>query len=700
MITVSVQNKCPVCGDFPGRTWGKVIKYACPSCQTEVSVREDDFPRGGGVNVVCPSCKSILHLPDHIWCPQCRKGLVGLDQILQYIAEENGVSVEVLTRQGNPPKPSVADLLRFNEQFNHLGFFGTSSSESLPASATPASFSPMPVQEAAPAVEGPSVLVKTAPKATVRITRVVFGLIALAVLIAIFVMVPRSRSVTKPIIGSWVGTATDESRNAAFLFSFRVTQDDKIPAITWMFSNGAVISFVETPITDNSFAARAVIDGDELLLEGKFDSPTTAKGTYSSGRWSDGAWTATVAPTTEGPTVTEAALVETIPTEAPTEVAVLPTGHAIAKLVVWVDDQRAPLLLELGKEFQVDTGVVLEVMQKQFRTIRDELLVAGPAGEGPDILIGMHDWLGELVASGLVAEVDLGPNAGEFTDESVAAFTYNGKLYGMPYAVENVALIYNPEAVTEAPATWGDVKVLSQAGIDAGAKYGLIIQENDPYRFYPIQTAFGGYVFGKNADGSWNPQDVGINSAGTISAATWLDSMYVDGLLDRTAMVNVESMRAAFINGDASMMIDGPWVLNDLREAGVPYVIANLPAGAQPAKPFLDVQGFLVSAFSQQAPLAQSFLQQYVATPEMMKAISDLNLRPSAFKSVNAAIEDSDIKAFAAAGAGSDAMPNIPQMSAVWWAWGNAIQSVSMGQQTPAVAMNSAQEQILTTIGQ
>lgn len=392
---------------------------------------------------------------------------------------------------------------------------------------------------------------------------------------------------------------------------------------------------------------------------------------------------------------------EATPTEAPAEApTVAPAAAATAKLVVWADEQRAPVLLELGKKFQADTGVALEVVSKQFGAIRDDLKVAGPAGEGPDIMIGAHDWLGELAASGLVAPVELGPNAGEFTPESVAAFTYDGKLYGMPYAVENVALIYNPEVVTEAPATWDDVKALSQAAKDAGAKFGYIIQENDPYHFYPIQTAFGGYVFGKNDDGSWNPKDVGISSAGTISGVSWLDGMYADGLLDRTASINYDLMSAAFNNGDASMMIGGPWMLSGMREAGVPYAIAKLPAGTEPAKPFLGVQGFMVSAFSKQALLAQSFLQQYVATPETMKAIFDLNPRPSAFKSVNDAIDDPDIKAFAEASVGSDSMPNIPQMSAVWTAWGNAIQLVSQGKQTPTEAMTAAQEQIVTAIGQ
>jgi maltose-binding protein MalE len=38
----------------------------------------------------------------------------------------------------------------------------------------------------------------------------------------------------------------------------------------------------------------------------------------------------------------------------------------------------------------------------------------------------------------------------------------------------------------------------------------------------PIQTAFGGYIFGADATGAWNPDDVGLDSEGEI-AGSYLD---------------------------------------------------------------------------------------------------------------------------------------------------------------------------------
>ncbi len=409
---------------------------------------------------------------------------------------------------------------------------------------------------------------------------------------------------------------------------------------------------------------------------------------------------ATEAPAAETPTEAAAAEAPTAApaAETPTEAAAAASGDCQATLVVWADEQRAPVLLPLGEKLKADTGVCLNVVQKQFGQIRDDLKVAGPAGEGPDILIGAHDWIGELVNSGLLAEVSLGDKTDKFMPESVAACNFNSKLYCMPYAVENVAFYINPDLVPTAPTTWDEVKTLSQEIKAAGTKYGYLIQENDPYHFYPIQTAFGGYVFGKDANGNWNPADVGIGSQGTIDAFTWLDGMYADGLLDRGAAINYDLMSAAFQNGDAAMIIGGPWMLDGFRSAGVPYKVVPLPAGpAGQAKPFLGVQGFMISAFSKQPLVAQTFLQQYVATDETMSAFLEANPRPSAWVAANANLDD-DLKAFEQAGVGSDAMPNIPQMSAVWSSWGTAMQLVSQGKQTPAEAAAEAQKQIETAI--
>jgi arabinogalactan oligomer/maltooligosaccharide transport system substrate-binding protein len=404
---------------------------------------------------------------------------------------------------------------------------------------------------------------------------------------------------------------------------------------------------------------------------------------------------------------TEAPAAEAAPTEAPAEEAAAPTEAPAAEaaadtgvsLTIWADEQRAPILETLGEAFSQQTGVSLVVVQKAIGDIRSDFITAAPTGSGPDIILGAHDWIGELNASGLLAPVELGPNAANFAPNAVQAYTFtDGKVYGMPQATENIALIYNTDLVPTPPTTFDEVKTMSADIKAAGTKYGFLRQVGDPYHYYPIQTAFGGYIFGQNADGSYNAEDLGLNSEGSVAALTWLDSMYADGLLDRNANITGDLMLSAFQNGDAAMVISGPWAINGIKAAGVPYAVTNIPAGTQPGAPFMGVQGFMVNAFSKNQLLAQTFLQTFVATDATMQAFFDKDPRISAWMPVADKIEDPDLKAFAEAGKVAQPMPNIPAMNSVWGGQGDAITLVETGKLTPQEGADQAQSQVSTAI--
>lgn len=403
----------------------------------------------------------------------------------------------------------------------------------------------------------------------------------------------------------------------------------------------------------------------------------------------------TQAPQAKQPTKAPAPTEAPEPTEAPTEP---PMEEPTAELLIWADDTRAPALEPLVADFKGGYGVEVTVQQVGFQDIREQVKVAGPAGEGPDIFIGAHDWLGELVVNGLVASIDLGDKRDRFLDAAVNAFNYDGTLYGVPYATENVAFVYNPELVPEPPQTWDAVKALSAQLVEAGeAKSPYTIQTNDPYHFFPIMTAFGGYVFGRTEDGSYDPSDVGIDSEGSIAAAKWLAGMVEVGYIEPG--VDYDVLHTLFEQGDAAMIITGPWALPRIRESGIPYAVTKIPAGpAGPARPFLGVQGFMVSAFSDNQLLAETFLLEFVATEETMQRIFEVDPRPSAFLPVREKIEDPDIAGFAEAGVNGMPMPAIPEMSAVWTAWGDAIELIITGQASAEEAFKNAAEQIRTAI--
>jgi maltose/maltodextrin transport system substrate-binding protein/arabinogalactan oligomer/maltooligosaccharide transport system substrate-binding protein len=361
-------------------------------------------------------------------------------------------------------------------------------------------------------------------------------------------------------------------------------------------------------------------------------------------------------------------------------------------ITIWADDTRAPILIDLAESFQAEYGVGLIV--EQVADINDQFPIAAPAGEGPDILILAHDRIGGFFASGLLAPIDLGDKADEFYPVAIDAFTYEGQLVGMPYAVENLAFFYNTDMVDAAPTTWDEVISVGSALVDSGdATYALALT-GTTYDAYPLQTAFGGYVFGVN-DNGYDPSDVGIDSAGMIAAGDFIQENVTAGYI--SSSTDWDTAHLQFETGEVPFLMAGPWALDRLRAAGVPYAITTFPAAEQVGQSFLGVQGFAVNALSENVLLAQTFLTEFVATQEVMQQLASAGNRPSAYVSVTS--DDADIAAFGESGADAVPMPAIPEMGSVWGSWGDAFTLIINGEQTAEEALTNGAAQIRDLIG-
>lgn len=395
----------------------------------------------------------------------------------------------------------------------------------------------------------------------------------------------------------------------------------------------------------------------------------------------------TAAPTeapTEAPKPTEAA------TEAPTEAA------PAATLRIWADDTRAPALEKLAPAFLAEYNVALNIELKS--SLRDDFQLAAPLGEGPDILFGIpHDQVASIVANGLAAELDLGEKAAQFVPSTLDACKYDGKLYCMPYATENLAFFYNTDLVETAPTTWDEVVEMGEA-LKAEDKVDYIMAvTGTTYDLYPLYTAFGGYIFGKDANGNWNDQDLGVDSEGMIAAAQWLKDQLDKGNIP--ADWDWANNHALFETGAAPFIMAGPWALDRIRQSGIPYAITNFPAGpAGEGYPFSGVQTVLINEQSENKLLAQAFLTEFVATEDTMTELYNVGQRPSAFISVLEKLDDADLIAFGKAGINATAMPAIPAMGSVWGNWDTSILLVRDGKQDAKTALKEGAEKIRALI--
>lgn len=366
--------------------------------------------------------------------------------------------------------------------------------------------------------------------------------------------------------------------------------------------------------------------------------------------------------------------------------------ESAGEITVWVDADRASVLEDAAADFTEDTGVDVKLVQKEFGEIRDQFVQQVPTGEGPDIAVGAHDWLGVLVTNGVVAPVELGDGAADYEKVAIDAWSYEGQIYGVPYAIENIGLLRNTDLAPEAPTSYDDMIAKGQA---AGTEYAFLVgldpEAADPYHLYPFQTSFGAPVFGTNADGSYNPDDLQIGNAGGQAFASWLAAQGATGTGVLNTNINGDLARENFVAGKSPFFLTGPWNVPAAEDAGINLAVDPIPsAGGQAAQPFAGVQGFFLSSESENKLAATEFLVNYIGSEEVQTALYEVGGRtPALTAAYEAAVAGDPITAgFGAVGAEAVPMPSIPEMGAVWEFWGVTETAIINGAGDPVELWN------------
>ena len=356
------------------------------------------------------------------------------------------------------------------------------------------------------------------------------------------------------------------------------------------------------------------------------------------------------------------------------------SNDAAATLTIWADDTRFTQVETISQDFTAKTGVKVDVVQKSESDMDQEFTTQVPTGNGPDLIVMAHDKLGALVSNGVVAPVDLGEAKSQFADVAVKGVTYNGQTYGVPYAIESVALVRNNALTKDEPKTYDD---MIASGKTAGKQYPFVIQmgtEGDPYHFYGFQTSFGAPVFNTNADGEYT-SELAMGGSGGTDFANWLKAQGDAGII--APSITADIAKQAFLDGQAPYTVTGPWNVAAFREAGMDVSVLPIPsAGSQAAQPFVGVQMFYQSAKSANPVAAKQFFN-YLATSKAQEQMQKLGGRASAMPEVAAASDDQDIKDFSKVAEGGALAPAIPAMGAVWNFWGQTEADIVTGKDTP-----------------
>ncbi len=361
------------------------------------------------------------------------------------------------------------------------------------------------------------------------------------------------------------------------------------------------------------------------------------------------------------------------------------------KLLVWINgDKGFNGLQAVGDRFAEELGV--EVVVEHPESVTDKFQQSAATGDGPDIFIWAHDRFGEWAAAGLIAPVEPSQEVRDgIFDFAWDAVTFDGQVWGYPMAVEAVGLIYNKDLLPNPPATFEEIPDLD---LPEGVA-PILWDYNNTYFTFPLLMANGGYAFQKDASGSYDPMDTGVNNDGAKAGAGVLRKFIDDGVMP--SGVDYGVMDAAINKGEVAMVINGPWAWANLKTSGINFGVAPIPSiDGQPSKSFVGVLAATVNAASPNRDLAIEFIENYMLTDEGLKTINDdVPLGAVADESFAETLAgDENVAATLANAQAGVPMPSTPAMGKFWSAMGPALTNITTKAQTVDEALDDAATRI------
>lgn len=344
------------------------------------------------------------------------------------------------------------------------------------------------------------------------------------------------------------------------------------------------------------------------------------------------------------------------------------------EITIWVTKEIADSLVAVSEQFELDTGISVNLVIKDFGSMRQEVAASSLSESAPDLFVGSHDWTGTLAQSGAINPLEVTSAFDSFRANALSAFAFENSLFGIPFAVENIGLVCNSQLVPNQPETWQELEAV---GFEIAMSRGA----GDPYHLYFLQSAFGAEIFERNADGSYLPE---LAMAGPEGAAfaSWLSANRdLLDFLDYSAVVD------AMTSQQLACWITGPWAWQALSESiGEENLeVYDLPSPGE-FKPtqFLDALGFFMSSSAKDPYYVNRFLREYLASEAAQIDIYETTGRiPAHQEVVEFAESNKKVMSFSRAGIDATPRPNIPEMDYVWSPLGNAQGAILNGVANP-----------------
>ncbi len=308
---------------------------------------------------------------------------------------------------------------------------------------------------------------------------------------------------------------------------------------------------------------------------------------------------------------------------------------AAPELTLWysypADSRDEAILLEAVDAFEdAHPEVAVDAVRLPFLQLVPQFITASQGGEAPDVVRLADTHLGRIApitVDGLPLLEDLRPHLTPsdlraFDPRAVEAMRVGAPLFAIPSSQGSVSLLYNRALFAAADvnppnADWTTDDLVDAArALTTGDVSGLSYPLRWTYWWIPFQSGFGGRLF----DDEGAPA---LDSPGSAAALEWVLALEQKERLV-TGGGAIETMKTRFTLGRAAMVLDGPWNLEDYRDAGIDVGQAPLPTvpatGARMA-PLMSYFGWSVSKQSRHK-VAAADLARWLTSEDLQRRIA------------------------------------------------------------------------------
>lgn len=240
----------------------------------------------------------------------------------------------------------------------------------------------------------------------------------------------------------------------------------------------------------------------------------------------------------------------------------------------------------------------------------------------PDVLQLDVVWTPEFAAAGWILPLDrFSPDAADFFPASLAANTWRGRLYALPWFMDVGMLYWRTDLLAAPPGNLAELTALARRGQAAGPRYGIVWQgaryEGLVTVFLEILGGFGGRILTPSGR-------VAVDSPQAVAALAYLKGQIAAGLAPPEVLTwHEEETRFAFQNGNAVFLRNWPYAWALLGKPGESKVAGRFAIAPMPAAPggaptaALGGAQLAINAYSRH-PEAAFRLISYLTAPERM----------------------------------------------------------------------------------